>query len=88
MCDFDEDTTGRVAGKRLDWIATSLLTAALFVAVTAFPAALIAATCARVDQTEVTPKFPREAVLGSPYNFTGEVRVSSPLPATHQERGI
>ena len=88
MCDLDENTTGRAAGKRCSRLAASLLPAALLVAVTAFPAALIAATCARAELMETTAKTSRETVLGSPEYLTKEGQVSSPAPAAHQEREI
>ncbi|CAN7351072.1 hypothetical protein [Rhizobium sp. LjRoot258] len=86
MCDLDENTTGRAVGKPSNRLATSLLPAALFVAVTAFPAALIAANCARAEQMEIIAKTSRETVLASSDYLAGEIQVSSPAPVAHQER--
>ncbi|CDM63087.1 putative membrane protein (plasmid) [Rhizobium favelukesii] len=74
MCDLDVNTTDRAAGRLLRRVATALLPATLFIAVTALPAALLAATCARAEQIEI----------GSPGHFMGEMQVSplAPPPIT------
>jgi quercetin dioxygenase-like cupin family protein len=69
--------------KRPGRLVRTLLPLTLFVAATALPAALLAATCASAEEMEVSTKSSLEVAAGSPDYFTGEVRVSPLASAAH-----
>jgi len=64
-------------------LARAVLPITLFMAATALPAGLLAATCAKADQMKVTTQSARASAAGSPDSFTGEVQVSPLAPAAH-----